>query len=60
MAFEIISVNPTIFGISVHRNNNIFKDRFHFYITLTNMSGFKKSAFLPILFVLVKINFTII
>jgi len=40
MAFEIVSVNPTVIGVSVHRNHNIFKDLY--YTSNKNMSRIKK------------------
>jgi hypothetical protein len=42
MAFEIVSVNPAIIGVSAHRNHNIFKDLFYNYSISHNMSRIKK------------------
>jgi len=59
MAFEMQLVNSIFFGFQFTAIT-IFKDLFYNYIISNNMSRIKKSAYLPILFILVKLNFTII
>jgi len=59
MAFEMQLVNSIFFGFHFTAIT-IFKDLFYNYIISNNMSRIKKSVYLPILFILVKLNFTII